>query len=258
MTLYTFSGSGSDEAIEAAAEAIWLASRDDSGYSSEDEPQHDNQCAVAGKPFCSSPSSTVCSDDENSDIESEILFLHEKQLLLKRASSAMRREDDYDASNARAVATEPPPTGSSIWQEARETLEILNRRDAKGGKPSKRSHAGTSRVVETGRNKRSRIDLSSVTCLTSGSFAGNLLSSPSAPKRGVTTRPFVGGGSWVARALTRCMPSSLPGSGRSSGSSYWEVGNDPEVGFLVFPPRESSEKAEIELKEALSFTPVAQ
>ena len=129
MNLYHSAEGTYDEAVEASAEQIMFCSRDgsssSSGYSSDTEASnaHDIEVSSIGSRTSSSLSALSSSATETSDpvdIESEISFLQEKQGLLQRAISAMKREDDYAASRARDIVEGKfERKTSALWVEAR-------------------------------------------------------------------------------------------------------------------------------------------
>ena len=138
MRLNTFCEGAHDEAFEASAEQIMLVvsqgdnsgtrDRDNSvsGYSSDaetSEGQETDSISFPGDPSSLSSSSSASAsssageNEDASDIESEISFLQKKQRLLKRAVSAMKREEVYDATKAHAILSGSIASESSLWME---------------------------------------------------------------------------------------------------------------------------------------------
>jgi len=249
------------EAVEASAERILFVSKDSgesSGYSSDNEASNAQDleaCSVDSRTSSSLSgySTSKTEDAEQDDIESEILFLQEKQSLLKRAISAMKREDAYEASRARdTVNGKNERKDSSLWDEAREIVDILNRRDDDES-PVRIEKRHTREIIENRERslKKPRIDVSSVTCVSSGTLDGGkeVKESSAALQRAIPTMPFVVNGPWMGQALAGCSPSAARG---------WEVLNDPDLGLLVVPPSVQSFQKGVELKDALALTPDAQ
>jgi hypothetical protein len=244
-----------DEAMEASAERLMLAWNDHgSSASSCDAETSDDQ----GTSSLSS-SSSASSDDESEDIDGEISFLREKQGLLKRAIASMKEEETYDASRARLTANGALPYGSSIWVEAKEVLDVLNRRD--DGKREKETPEETlpdpSPVSLSRDPKRPKIDVSSVLCLSSSEMGLTTSSVPSCSvKRDVCSMPFH---CWMANALVYSLPPlQHPHQDSTGSSSTWEIVNDPTMGPLVVPPSKIPSLSRIQLKDAIAFTVVAQ
>jgi hypothetical protein len=254
------------EAVEASAEQIMMVSQDNcsSGYTSDSETsesQDTDSCSVADDPSSlSSSSSSSCCDSEDGDIESEITFLQKKQSLLQRAISAMKREEAYDASQARATVNGTLLGGSSLWLEARETLDILNRRDGTGDSSNVRKVTESGIRTEPRVTKRPRIDVSSVVCLSSNKVGDNVVTPPTCFERALPTMPFECTGPWMAQAMVAHYIPSLTQEHdpTTPTSSIWEVVNDPDLGLLVVPPSKFPVQNGIQLKDALGLTSVAQ
>jgi hypothetical protein len=215
---------------------------------------------------CASSSSSSCG--ETSDIESEIEFLQEKQRLLKRAVSAMKSIESYDALNARAVLNGMHPSGSPLWTETKEVLEILNRDSSEaGGATTSTSRVRIDRSRDTKRpridrlrdRKRPRIDISSVVCLSSSNF-GDVILPLLGCDRAIPVMPFACTGPWMAQAMAHSIPSLAKQHDSTStmSAASWEVVNDPDLGILVLPPSKVPFHNGIQLKDALGFTSVAQ
>jgi hypothetical protein len=252
-----------DEAVEASAERILFVSREgsaSSGYSSDAEASNTQDlevCSVDSRSSSSlSESSTSKTDDsEHTDIESEILFLQEKQSLLKRAISAMKREGAYEASRARdTIDGKFEREDSSLWEEARGIMDILNNRDDNDSPVwVEKRHARA--LVETPDRplKKLRIDVSSVACVSSTSLDNDIEAAPisSTLQRAIPKMPFVSNGPWMGQALAGSSSSTIRGGG-------WEVLNDPDLGLLVVPPSSQDVQKGVELKDALALTPDAQ
>jgi hypothetical protein len=256
-----------DEAMEASAERLMLAWNDHGSraYSSDAETSDDQEtesCSFVGAASSLSSSLSASSDDESEDIDGEISFLREKQGLLKRAIAAMKEEETYDASRARLTANGALPYGSSIWVEAKEVLDVLNRRD--DGKREKETPKETlpdpSPVSKPRNPKRPKIDVSSVLCLSSSEMGFAMPSVTSCSvMRDVCSMPFQCTGPWMAKALVHSLPSlKHPHQDSTSSSSTWEIVNDPTMGPLVVPPSKIPSLSRMQLKDAIAFTPVAQ
>ena len=274
MNLQTSADGRYDEALEASAERIMLATGTDqssSGYSSDADTFADfhetKSCTGLGdckSLLSSSDSVTSDSDSDSEDIDSEIAFLRQKQYLLKRAIAALKEDEIYEATRARSTASGSVPTESPIWLEAREVLDVLNRRyNEKEDKDEKRKAVPpTSVSVTPPATKRSRIDVSSVLCLLSSATGDNLgmtvITTPSATESEVSSGTFSSEGPWMAQALVHSLPSLSLQQGTSSACNKWEIINDPNRGPLVIPPSKIPHQSSIQLTDALAFTPVAQ
>lgn len=266
-------GGAYDEALESSAEKIMLVVSQDynrdncsSGYSSDTEAsegQETESYSIADEPSslsCSSScaslsSSTSSSCGETSDIECEIEFLQEKQALLKRAVSALKSMEAYDASKARAVLNGTLPSGSPLWAEAKEVLEILND-NSSGGIRTTAAQTSTDKPPDA---KRPRIDVSSVVCLSSNNIGNNVLA-PSSWNRAIPAKPFACTGAWMAQVMAHFI-SSLSrqhDSTSTPSADSWEVISDPDLGLLVLPPPKLPFQNGVQLKDALGFTSVAQ
>jgi hypothetical protein len=232
-----------------ASEASTKACDNDSGWYSADTDTSDSR-----ENEISSISSTSSDDNDATDIEKNISYLQEKQYLMKRALTALKEEEVYDASHARAVInSDVMKCSSSIWMEAKEIIEILNRQD-----DDKTVIIKKFQVEEKERkSKRQKIDLSTVKCISATSFLErpNHVSHCANRARSV---PFTG--PWMAKALTHCIPSLplLHDSRRSSTMDELEVVDDPELGVVVMPLSNFQFRNCISLKDAIGFTSVAQ
>lgn len=253
-----------DEAMEASAERLMLAWKNHGScvYSSDVETSDDQEtesCGFVGMASSLSSSSSASSDDESEDIDGEISFLREKQGLLKRAIDAMKEEETYDASRARLTVNGALPYGSAIWVEAKEVLDDLNRRDdGKREKETPKETLPDPSPVSTPRDpKRPKIDVSSVVCLSSSEM-GFTMPSVTSVTRDVCSTPFHCTGPWMAKALVHSLPSLQHPQDSTGSSSTWEIVNDPTMGPLVVPPSKIPSLSRIQLKDAISFTPVAQ
>ena len=276
-----------DQAIEASAEKLMFAAREvnssgivgtltpsnnsSSGYASDDDAntldsQDTGNDAVS---FVSSSLSKSGSDEsfeEDDSIESEIAFLQEKQTLLQRALTAMKREDIYNATKARDVVNGNLPAEALIWQEAREVLDVLkNGGEGSSNRIHESDESATTWAQNTTRrpNKRPRIDVSSVICH-SATEADDHPMTAIRSGRVIANKQVLCAGHWVAQAMAQAFNFPQPGGAgpgppmSPSSNNTWEIMNDPDLGPLVVPPPKLELKIELQLKDALSFTPTAQ
>lgn len=263
MSLEQCNGRRSVEAVvgHSGKESLLETWENDSGNSSGGYTA-DADTSDAQENESTSVSSSSLSSDDGSDIEKEILFLKKKQSLLNRAIIAMKEEENFDASKARISLCMKETTVPSIWMEAKEIIEILNRRDGTSKKDEAKTQVTPKRVriSEAKRTKRPRIDLSSVTCMSSNKFTESEGHDSHVGKRALSkTMPFHCTGPWMAKALAHCIPLNVQAHD-SAWSSFEDltVVNDPDVGLVVIPPRQFSFENGISLMDALSFTSDAQ
>lgn len=265
--MYSAFDSAYDEAIEKSRMRV-SKENGSSGYSSDADTSDENisACGSDQSITSSSPSSTAessgdSSEIESSDIESEISFLQKKQTLMKRAISAMKREEEYDASQAREIIQLSKSDCSPLWQEAKEVLEVLNRRGDKESAPkTKKRPPQVKSHVKIQAPKRSRIDLSSVVCLSAHDFEEKfaLNVSPNALPA-MTSMPLeCSTGSWVGFALACCLSNAPAQSTTSFPDRHWGIFIDPNKGQVIFPPGKQVLQNTIRLKDALDFTSAAQ
>lgn len=213
----------------------------------------------------SSGLSSTGSDDSNfsqesDDIESEINFLQEKQTLLKRAIDAMKREDAYEASRARqTIEGKLERDSSPLWIEAKDVLDVLEE-DEKG--PSDGPRIVLSPVVdlEERPSKKTKIDVSTVSCVTSDSVFESSPSLINPIPSFFTVCEF--DGPWVGQTLATTLsmighPSveHLQGNSKPDG---WQVVNDTKLGVLVVPPPLLTLSRGIELSDALALSTSAR
>ena len=283
MELQDYSTEGAhDQAMEASAHLLQLYSREtssitnsnSSGYSSDAETspiQQLEESSVSSKTsHCSSFSSALSStgsegsnsSQESDDIESEIQFLHEKQNLLKRAIAAMKREDAYEASRARqTIEGKLEREVSPLWSEAKEILDLLDLQDGDSTIADDfRSEQETcSEEYDERPSKKTKIDVSTVTRVISGSVLDVLVPSGDTPS---PSRVCEFGGPWVGQTLARSLSAiagtSTGGSVEKSSASDWQVVNDSYLGVLVIPPPLLSLNGGIELRDALSLSSEAR
>jgi hypothetical protein len=261
MQLHYSTEGAYDEAVEASAERILFVSRDSgasSGYSSDAEASNTQDLEACSVDSRTSSSLSECStskteDSEQDDIEGEISFLQEKQSLLKRAISAMKREDAYEASRARyTIDGKFEREDSSLWEEARGIIDILNNRDGNEN-PVRVEKRHARELIKTPDKplKKPRIDVSSVACVSSASLDNGKEAVPISTtlQRAIPKMPFLVSGPWMGQALAGSSPSAARG---------WEVLNDPDLGLLVVPPSPHNVQNGVELKDALALTPDAQ
>jgi len=257
-----------DEAVEASAERITSAvscrnitenggSRSDHCSIVDISGCQEGESSIVDDSISLSSASSYSEDSETCDIENEISYLHKKQLLFKRFLTTLKQEKAYDASKARNVLNGTLPSGSPLWVEAKEVLDILNRRDGTETCLDKRNTLD-SNIAKPVHSKRPRIDLGSVVCLSSNSIGDGDLPPSGSHMRAISEAiPLTCGSPWMAQALAHCIP-PLSERQDSSALSTWEVISDTNFGLLVIPPSKLPFRDGIRLKDALSFTSNAQ
>lgn len=238
-----------------------------SGYSSEaDISEYHQLRRNDGEPSSiSSDSSDYNSDAENEDIDSQISFLKEKQLILKRAFALFKEEENYDASRARLILAGKISRGSPLWLEAKEVLEELEEERSESQASPKKVKISTECAWTLESCKRDpnhpKIDLSSVIRISSADVGDDLIAAVAdAIKRDVLSVPFAITGPWMAKMLVRCLPSipTTTTTTKPADSVNWVIVNDPSMGPIVVPPSTIPFQNKIHLKEAIACTSVAQ
>lgn len=233
-------------------------------YGDDDSGSDDCRSSMSSVSMTSSSSadddsmSGYSSGDDLGDI---IPFLREKQLLLQRAIGALKREEIYAATIAVGVASSVHPSVSisSVFQDAKDALRRINGDDTETIESSssiataKRQSPVDHDESSTESTKRIKIDTRSVRHFSGSEAEGNAML---ATASGRPQEPFpMEGSKWMARAL---MNNFKPTTSSSDSSSEWKVVRDPYMGSLAIPPSTESCQREMQLRDALGFTPTPQ
>ena len=262
-----FSEGAYDEALETSAQHILRLVSQNSpassscGYSSDDEASRNQEVSLDVLEARSTSSSdgpfASFADDLEHDIESEIDFLQEKQNLLKRAISAMKREDMYEASRARELMLGKFERDvSSLWDEAKEIIDNLNQAENTSNLSDAEVKEKSDRDVGAPRpGKKQRIDTSSVACIRSALIGDGNMDKPLRETVSPTVKLTLNA-SWMGYALSRTVTKSLSGNRLESVSCVrgWEIVDDLSLGALVVPPPLCCLQNGVELKEAIALT----
>ena len=241
-----------------------------SGYSSDEDASGEYEetdgssypSAFDPSSLSSSPS-PYSSDSDSEDLDSQISFLREKQMLLKRASAVMKEQEAYDAKMARKILGGPFLVGSPIWSEAKQVLDDLEgRNDENTEYPVSKKPRVSSDEDDTSFKPRislrdpnlPKIDISTVRHISSADVGDDIIGAAmkAVSKTEESRVPLTTSGPWMAKVLGRFLP-RLPNTSRS-----WEVVDDPSLGPIVVPPSKISIRNRIELKDAVACSPVAQ
>ena len=233
-----------------------------SGYSSDEDASGDYAAETDGSsdPSGYDPSSSpYSSDTDDEDIDSQISFLREKQMLLKRASAAMKQQEAYDAKMARKMMVGTYSSGAPIWLEAKRVLDDLEGRndgktEIRSSKKARVSSDEDDMLFKSTISARDpnlpKIDISTVRHISSADIEDDMIGVMNVVKKAEVSRvPLPNSGPWMAKVLARFLPHT---------SRKWEVVNDPSLGPMVVPPTNTPIPNRVELKDAVACSPVAQ
>lgn len=230
----------------------------------------------------SSDSSSVSSVSGSEDIDAEIAYLKMKQKILEKASTKLRQDQAYIATNAYSILRGDFSRESKLWTEAKCVLDVLKKESSSfGASPDdtsslKRKESSPQAAllgIGASAAKRPKIDLSNVKKVSAGSFRGNVtptrsiisdvsnignhnMASPmnaSSPKVNTIAVPS-SVSHWMPQAMAHQIPALV---GRNAAKSL-DVMLDPNVGLMVVSPNHIPFQNGIQLTKALEFTNSAQ
>lgn len=193
----------------------------------------------SSSPFPES-SDSMSSDDD--DEEFDMVFLDTKRRLLKRVADVMYSDEVYDAANAKyPVHSATPP----IWAEAKEVIATLT-----GMPVVARQVTFASNTKNSGqpKNKRARIDFSSVGRVDSKSYTQDPMTTPSDSKE--TSNKSPNDTKWMIKALqklsetvghessyTKSTTSTLTADTANANDENWDIKVNPLLGAISVVPK---------------------
>lgn len=157
-------------------------------------------------------------DDADEDLDKEIAYLQEKQLLLEKAMSAMKYEEGYDASKALDIFNGNVPSESAIWDQGREILEILNVGSDARRMKSRKFNSSSSMKKNSKDLSSPKIDFSSVVKKSSTDivFDNEQNTEKNTHQQDLKHQKGLSDGIWWARAMANSF--KLPAQGSTNPS----------------------------------------
>ena len=224
----------------------------------------DNSLSYGGGTGSGSDSDSTSGDD----IENEISFLEKKQSILRKASAALKREEAFTASKARAILNGEVPCGSKLWSEARTILDVLKKEGKSflGGtthrvysfstKEKRKAHDLDSPdhlFLNQPAPKRPKIDLSMVERVSSEMFE-NICANKMTQRVGIIGMET--SNHWMSQVMLLQIPALATRNNHASKS--FSIVLDPSLGPMVISPDKVPFQNGTQLTTALGLTSAAQ